>query len=590
MLQEDHRIERVHGGVEQADVVVRVGRSDDPEAGEHPVQADRVHGVLRPVAEPGADAAAHHDRQVGGVAVHVARLGELVEELVGGHQREVREHDLHHHAHAQHGGAETEPGETALGDRGVDHAVREALDQPLGGPVGAAAQVGHLLAEDDRVRLPLQPAAGHRRDRVRVAHRLQRRAVPGVRGTVVRGTVVRRTVDEAQAFQLGATRAHAVAGRAGIGPQTLAHARRVAFLRARRPRRLHALLGQCVDGLHRRVVEQAGLHQDARQHARHLGAGVAVLLLLAAVAEGAAGHVAGVVVAAVALALDDRRRAAVAQPAGHLPQQTEDGDRVVAVDDVAVHGVGGGAPRQGLHRAGVLHAGGHRVAVVLHEHDQRQRPEAGQVARLVEGALVDRAVADVADDHVARSGELLGIGGAGRQRHAAADDRVGSQEAGLVVAEVHGAAAPAAVAGRQPHDLSHGAVEDLLCLCRQLAGRGVPVGRYLRLQHLGQELVVGAVGGGHLVGRPQRRHRRGGGRLLADGGVHGAPDGAGVLELQQRVLEAVDRQRVEQQPRGLPAVELLDVGGVGLPALPREGAVDRGTFHGFILSPSGSRR
>ena len=384
--------------------------------------------------------------------------------------------------------------------------------------------------------------------------------------------------------------AHAVARRGGIRPQALAHARRVAGFRARRARRLYRLLRQPVDGVHRRLVEQPGVHQDARQHACHLGAGVPVLLLLGAVAEGAARHVAGVVVAAVALALDDRRRAAVAQAAGYLPHQSVDRDRVVTIDDKSFHGVGGGALRQMLHRAGVLHAGGDRVPVVLHEHDQRQRPQAGQVARLVKGALVDRAVADIADDHVAGAGELLGIGGAGRQRHAAAHDRVRPQEAGIVVAQVHGAAAPAAVAGGQPHDLRHGAVEDLLRLLRQLACRGVPVGRHLRLQDLGQELVVGAVGGGHLVGGPQRRHRRGGGRLLTHGGVHGAPHGAGVLELQQRVLEAVDRQRVEQQPRGLPPVELLDVGGVRRPPLPREGAVDRGTFHGVILSPSGSRR
>ena len=51
----------------------------------------------------------------------------------------------------------------------------EALRQSPGGAVGAAAEVGHLLAEHDGARVALQPASGHRGDGVRVDELPRRR-------------------------------------------------------------------------------------------------------------------------------------------------------------------------------------------------------------------------------------------------------------------------------------------------------------------------------------------------------------------------------------------------------------------------------
>ena len=434
--------------------------------------------------------------------------------------------------------------------------------RPLGGAVRAAAQVGHLLAEHDGAWVALQPAPGDRGDGVGVGQLLAGRAV--------RGQVARR--HEGNAPPLAAGAAHAVGGGLRPRPQLGAHRPGAALSvdRAGVHRRLHRPLAAAADVRHLVRRQDARFLHRLRQHAGHLAAGVLRLLVAAAVTERAAGHVAGVVEAAVALRLDHRRAPAAAQAIRHVAHQPVDRHRVAAVDDVAVHVVGGGAHRQVLHRRRLPHAGGDGVQVVLHEADQRQLPEPGHVQRLVQGALVQGAVAHEAHHHAVAAGLLLRIRRTRRQRQPAGHDGVGAEEPRLRVAQVHRPAAPAAVAGRQPHDLGHGAPHHLQALRGQLLGGGVPARRHPVLQRLGQELVVGAVGGGELVGRAQCRHHAGGGRLLADAGVHRPPHGVAALQLQQRQLEAVDQQHVEQHARRHPGRQRRQVALLGAPPLPSE--------------------
>ena len=77
-----------------------------------------------------------------GAAGHERQLRGLVEQLVEAHAEEVEVHELHDRAHARHRRADAEADDRALGDRGVAHAVAEAVVQP-------ARQAEHVAARGD---------------------------------------------------------------------------------------------------------------------------------------------------------------------------------------------------------------------------------------------------------------------------------------------------------------------------------------------------------------------------------------------------------------------------------------------------------
>src|SRR3712207_4838597 len=64
--------------------------------------------------------AAEGDRALELPARHLADLRGVVDQLIGGDQREVPGHELDDRPHAHHGGTDADPGEAALGDRRVD--------------------------------------------------------------------------------------------------------------------------------------------------------------------------------------------------------------------------------------------------------------------------------------------------------------------------------------------------------------------------------------------------------------------------------------------------------------------------------------
>ena len=98
VLQHDDRVVDAERGVHQPHVVVRRAGRDDPPARRGGEDAGRVHRVLRPVTGAHRDLAAQHQRHAAGAAVHVPRLGDLVEQLVRRDPHEVGVHELHDRA------------------------------------------------------------------------------------------------------------------------------------------------------------------------------------------------------------------------------------------------------------------------------------------------------------------------------------------------------------------------------------------------------------------------------------------------------------------------------------------------------------
>ena len=257
--------------------------------------------------------------------------------------------------------------------------------------------------------------------------------------------------------------------------------------------------------------------------------------------------------------LDDDRTAPGSQALGRPLHHQVHRERIHAVDlpggDAEAEGAGG--------QPGLAGRFGHRrrdrVAVVLDEEAERQLPGRGQVHRLQDGADVDRAVAEVGDGQVgvgrrAAAGAVpLRPGVARGHRHAAADDRVGSEGAGLQPLQVHGAAAPGAVALGEPEDLRQGALQHLRHLGRHQAGQ-VEVALGDVGERLGQELMVAPVRAVDRVGRPERDDRADRAALLADGGVRGAVHQSLARQLEDGLLERPDQVELAEhggQQRGV---------------------------------------
>ena len=225
--------------------------------------------------------------------------------------------------------------------------------------------------------------------------------------------------------------------------------------------------------------------------------------------------------------LEQRRPALLARAPQQAVGGLAHGQQVVAVHALAVHAVGRGAlPLLGL-RGGHLDRRAHAVAVVDDLEDDRQVPDGGQVERLVEGADVGRALAELAEHRVRLALVVERERDADGDRQLAADDAPAAQEVALDVEQVHRAAVAARDAGRLAEQLGHDAV---------------------RLGADGQRRAVVAVAREHVVAGLHRVDGADVGRLLADREMAVAADArAGVLLLRP-LLEAADQQHLAQKP------------------------------------------
>jgi hypothetical protein len=233
-------------------------------------------------------------------------------------------------------------------------------------------------------------------------------------------------------------------------------------------------------------------------------------LLLRAVGEAGIGD--GVAAVAVGEELQDGRLAVAAGVLQELRGGLQDRLQVVAVDPLAAHAVGAGPLVELGLGGGAVDARAHAVDVVHDDVDDRQPPDAGEVQRLVPGADVRRAVAELAQHRllaaVARDRER----DAGGDGQLPADDAPAAQEVASDVEQVHGPAAAVRAAVDAAEQLGHD-------------GAGAHAARE-------REAVV-AVGGEQVVvvaHRGDGADRRG---LLAGGQVAVAAD-AGLLVLALR--------------------------------------------------------
>ncbi len=221
----------------------------------------------------------------------------------------------------------------------------------------------------------------------------------------------------------------------------------------------------------------AALDRDALGALDRILLAPAVDLFLLAVVQRVAGVVA---VEAVGVADQVGRPLAAAGPLDQLVGGGVDGEQVHAVDGHARDAVARRASGRVAAGDAPVGARRHGVLVVLAHVHHRQLPDRGQVRRLVQDALLERAVAEEADRDRAGVLELRGQRRAGRQAHAAADDAVGAEHVLVHVGDVHAAALAARVAGGAAEQLGHHALD---------------------VAALGDGVAVAAVGAGDVVVR-----------------------------------------------------------------------------------------
>ncbi|MCY1367565.1 hypothetical protein D9M69_545080 [compost metagenome] len=174
-------------------------------------------------------------------------------------------------------------------------------------------------------------------------------------------------------------------------------------------------------------------------------------------------------------------------------------------------------------------------------------------------------------------------GRAGRQRHAAADDGVGAEHAGVLPAQVHGAAAALAEALGEAEDLGQRALQEALDRAAQRC-LGVDPGGIEVAEGLGEELMVPTVGAVDLVGGDQRYDGAGRAAFLADAGVRRAVDQALGGQLQHAFFEGADQVHVREQGAEHRRVGVFPVLFGGAQLHPRCGGRQRNTFsHGLDL-------
>ncbi len=121
---------------------------DDAQARHAEEQALHALAVRRPVAPMAARRQADEDRTGDRVVVHVVKLGRVVDQLIGGQRREVREHDLGDRPQASEGQSVGDADNRGLRDRRREHLVRKPRREPARDLERAAVRIVHVLAEE----------------------------------------------------------------------------------------------------------------------------------------------------------------------------------------------------------------------------------------------------------------------------------------------------------------------------------------------------------------------------------------------------------------------------------------------------------
>ena len=520
VLDHEHGVVVADGGLQQTLGVSRRGRGHDLQAGragEPAVERLRVLGgelIARPVRR------ADHQRTAHLAAEHRAYLGGVVDHLVHRNQQEVDRHDLHDRALAEHRRAHAGAHEPLLGDRRVADAIRaEGLQQSGGDLVGAVEQP-NLLAHHEHAVVAGELLGQREPQRLAVGHDLR----GGALGDGAHAPSPASKVSFSSPNGLpGRMRSNCAALPAACIPKArlfdggLRAGERVLH------RGLDLSLGGVVDRvqlvLGRARVDQLRSHSPDRVERLARGD-------LVGVAVGEPGIGDGVAAIAVGHRLEDRGPPLLAGLAQQAVGRLDNGVEVVAVDPLPVHPVGlGASPELGLGRR-PAHRGAHAVFVVDHEEDDRQLPQRRQVERLVPGAHVHGAVAELAEHGLRAPLAHERQRQPGRHGQLAGDDAPPPVEAALDVEQVHRPAATVRAAVGAPEQLGHGR---------------------LRGDAARQREAVAAVAGHEQVLRLERLHRPDGGRLLAGREMAVAADpGRLVLPLGLGLEHAAEHHQLVQ--------------------------------------------
>ncbi len=232
---------------------------------------------------------------------------------------------------------------------------------------------------------------------------------------------------------------------------------------------------------------------------------------------------------AVGAGLDQRRRLVRASALDGAADDVANGQHIHAVDRLGRNAVDlAELPDLGLGQR-PLERGPHGVSVVLADPDHRQLPERGEVHRLVELALGDRAVAEVAHADLIATLVVDGEPDAGGQGKMGADDGVAAEEVHTLVEQMHRAALTLAQAVAAAEQLGHGPAW---------------------VAALGQAVTVLAIGRDRIVITSQHRRGAGGNGFLTDGEVEESTDLAQGVRFGRFLLEAADQHHVGEQAAG----------------------------------------
>lgn len=132
-----------------------------------------------------------------------------------------------------------------------------------------------------------------------------------------------------------------------------------------------------------------------------------------------------------------------------------DRHHVHAIDAVTVDAVGRGPAMELGHRRMAMDFSPDLVAVVLADEQYRQPPQRRHVHRLMEGPLIRRAIAEVAQDDFRRIVHAQPIADPGRDGKGFTDDGIAAEETLVGVEEMHGATVAMRTSGRPPEQLGH---------------------------------------------------------------------------------------------------------------------------------------
>ena len=505
MLEEEHGVVAPQRMREEPLGVAGRRGHRHPEARHLRKHAVVAAGVVRGGRVADADAAPQHDRHLQPAARHELHLGDLVDDLAPAIEHKIDEHEIDHGLRAGHRRAAGQAREAPLADRRVTQPVSAILrEEPRSGAEVAAAGADPLAEHEDAV------VGCHLRIE-RLDRGLDERELP-------RGRVGRWLGHDP--------------GRLGVDM------RRGGGRRGRR-RRLggraalrHEFLHLGLDRVEFLTREAMVLFEPRAEGGDRTACLPGIHLVAGAVVE--VSHPLGVGPGAVGLAFDQRGALACAGAGHRAGRRLAHRHDVVAVDLLARQAVIGGATAHIGDAAGLAEGHLRRELVVLADEKHWQLPDGGHVEPLVEGAVVDGAVAEEGHRHAAGvllgitvSGELEGVAAARGLEDARAHDAARAEHADLGREEVHAAAAAAGAAGRPAEELGD---------------------EVARRHALGKRVAVAAVRAEDDVGGSEVAADTGSDRLLAHVSMAGAVDQAPLVATGELFFGVPDDEHRAVEP------------------------------------------